>query len=109
MQVIPSEVLLHPGDKAGFRVRKLDANGLFVENVSDPKSLTWNTFIPPTALVKALSPDTMDLFDPLFTAVLVIRWPIFKTNFAIVGTLSTNGQVGLGISLLNTSLIPVLP
>lgn len=63
----------------------------------------------PTALVRALSPDTMVLFDPLFTGVLVIRWPIFKTNFAIVGTLSTNGKVGLGISLLNTSLIPVLP
>ncbi len=56
LQIIPSEVLLHPGSKASFRARKLDANGLFVEDVRDPKSLTWSSYIPPTALVKA----TMD-------------------------------------------------
>jgi hypothetical protein len=63
----------------------------------------------PTALVKALSPNTDSLIDPLFTAVLVVRWPIFKTNFGLVATLSTNGKVGIGISLLNVSLLPVLP
>ena len=31
LQVIPSEVLLHPGEKATFRVRSLDANGFTVE------------------------------------------------------------------------------
>lgn len=53
LQIIPSEVLLHPGRKASFRARKLDANGLFVEEVSDVRQLKWNAYIPPTALVKA--------------------------------------------------------
>jgi hypothetical protein len=45
LQIIPSEVLLHPGEKASFRVRKLDANGLWVEDVADLKS-KWSTYIP---------------------------------------------------------------
>ncbi len=62
-----------------------------------------------TALGRAVSPDLQSLIDPLFTATLVVRWPIFKTNFGLVVTLSTNGKVALGISLLNVSLLPVLP
>lgn len=62
-----------------------------------------------TALARALSPDLQSIIDPLFTATLVVRWPIFKTNFGLVATLSTNGRVALGISLLNVSLLPVLP
>ena len=53
LQVIPYEVLLHPGDADAFRVRKLDANGLTVEEVKDVKSVHWEPFVPPTALVKA--------------------------------------------------------
>ena len=56
LQIIPSEVLLHPGEKATFRARKLDANGLFVEDVPDVSRLKWESYIPPTALVRA----TMD-------------------------------------------------
>lgn len=56
LQVVPSEVLLHPGDKATFRLRKLDANGLFVEDVRDVTQVKWGAYVPPTALVKA----TMD-------------------------------------------------
>ena len=53
LQIIPSEVLLHPGDKASFRARVLDANGATVEDVKDIKSLKWASYIPPTAKVKA--------------------------------------------------------
>lgn len=53
LQIIPSEVLLHPGETASFRARKLDANGLFVEDVRDVTQLKWAPYIPPTALVKA--------------------------------------------------------
>lgn len=53
IQVIPSEVLLHPGQQAQFRARKLDANGLFVEDIKDVSQLKWVKYIPPTALVKA--------------------------------------------------------
>lgn len=66
-------------------------------------------FSIPTALVRAVSPDIQQVIDPLFSAALVVRWPIFKSNFGLVFTLSTNGRVSLGISLLNISLLPVLP
>lgn len=53
LQIVPYEVLLHPGEHASFRVRKLDAHGLLVGSVDDPKQVQWAPFIPPTALVKA--------------------------------------------------------
>jgi outer membrane protein assembly factor BamB len=53
LQVIPSEVLLHPGDKASFRVRKLDANGLLVSEVKDTRSVSWSSYVPPTARVRS--------------------------------------------------------
>ena len=52
LQAIPYEVLLKPGQTHAFRVRSLDANGFTVEDNLDPKSLKWESFIPPTALVK---------------------------------------------------------
>jgi outer membrane protein assembly factor BamB len=51
--VRPSELLLQPGDTASFHVRALDANGLPVREIDDPKSIHWASFIPPTAKVKA--------------------------------------------------------
>ncbi len=53
LQIIPYEVLMHPGESATFRVRKLDANGLFVEDVKDVSKLRWDSYIPLTALVRA--------------------------------------------------------
>jgi hypothetical protein len=53
LQVIPSEVLLHPGDKASFRVRSLDANGLTVDESISPEQVKWASYIPATAKVKA--------------------------------------------------------
>ncbi len=53
LQPIPAEVLLHPGGKQAFRVRKLDANGFTVEETADPGALKWASYIPPTAKVKA--------------------------------------------------------
>lgn len=52
LQVVPYEVLLAPGEKRSFQVRALDAKGFTVEEKVDPKSLKWEPFIPPTALVK---------------------------------------------------------
>lgn len=62
----------------------------------------------PTAVVKALGEDG-DVLDPLLTAVGVLRVPFGRSNYGVVLTASTNGQVGVGISLLNMSLIPVIP
>ncbi len=53
LQVIPYEVLLSPGATQNFRVRALDANGFTVEENIDPKTLKWEPYVPPTALVKA--------------------------------------------------------
>ena len=53
LQVVPSEVLLHPGDKANFRVRTLDANGFIVEELKDVKQVKWASYVPPTAKVKS--------------------------------------------------------
>ncbi len=53
LQIIPSEVLLYPNQSASFRIRSLDAKGLIVQENIDPKSVKWDSYIPPTALVKA--------------------------------------------------------
>jgi outer membrane protein assembly factor BamB len=53
LQAIPSEVLLHPGDKIAVRVRSLDANGFTVEESISPQQVKWASYIPPTARVKA--------------------------------------------------------
>jgi hypothetical protein len=63
----------------------------------------------PTIAVNAISDQNNQLIDPPLTGVLVVRWPIFDTNYAILGTASTNGRVGLGITLMNFSFLPVLP
>ena len=60
LQFIPNEALLHPGGKASFRVRSLDANGLVVQEGLDSKAVKWASFIPPTALVKATMNGTFN-------------------------------------------------
>ena len=54
LQIIPAETVIMTGDKQKFRVRSLDANGFVVSD--NVKGVKWDTFIPPTAKVKA----TMD-------------------------------------------------
>ena len=49
-QVVPSEVTLRPGEKQTFRLRALDANGLFVKDLSGGD---WNKFVPATAKVRS--------------------------------------------------------
>ncbi|MEI6535062.1 MAG: PQQ-binding-like beta-propeller repeat protein, partial [Verrucomicrobiaceae bacterium] len=51
LQIIPWEFVLHPGDKRPFKIRSIDKNGFVVGDV--PKA-SWESFIPPTAKVKAL-------------------------------------------------------
>jgi outer membrane protein assembly factor BamB len=53
LQIIPSEVLLHPGEKAAFRVRSLDANGFTVDPSIPPSQVKFTGYIPATARVKA--------------------------------------------------------
>lgn len=54
LQIIPAEFVIAPGGKAAFRIRSVDANG---NVVGDVKKVSWETFIPPTAKVKAKIDD----------------------------------------------------
>jgi hypothetical protein len=65
----------------------------------------------PIAVVNSFTPDNPQSFlgDSLFTGVAMLRLPLFKTNYALVASVSTNGRVAIGISLLNFSLLPFLP
>jgi len=60
LQIVPYESLLKPGDKQTFRIRSLDANGFVVEENVDPKSARWESYVPPTALVKAYAKAKFD-------------------------------------------------
>ena len=53
LQIIPSEMLLKPGEARQVRVRALDANGFTVEENVDLTKVKFESYIPPTALVKA--------------------------------------------------------
>jgi outer membrane protein assembly factor BamB len=53
LQIIPNEAFLHPGDSLPLRFRSVDANGFTVDEKVDPAQVKLETFIPPTALVKA--------------------------------------------------------
>ena len=63
----------------------------------------------PTALVSVISGENIEVIDPLLTGVFIVRFPIGHSNYAITFAASTNGSVGVGISLLNTSVLPFLP
>jgi len=54
LQIIPAETVIMAGEKQSFRIRSVDANGFVVSE--DVKGVKWESFIPPTAKVKA----TMD-------------------------------------------------
>lgn len=63
----------------------------------------------PTIAASAISGEITDVLDPPITGVLVARMPIPQTSYAVLLTASTNGQFGVGVSLLNASFLPVLP
>jgi hypothetical protein len=64
----------------------------------------------PTAILQNVGGDfDGDLLDPLVTAVGVVRVPFGRSNYGAIATLSTNGAFGLGVSLLNVHLLPVIP
>jgi outer membrane protein assembly factor BamB len=53
LQLIPSEMLLRPGESRQVRVRSLDAKGFTVQESVDLSKVKFESYIPPTALVKA--------------------------------------------------------
>lgn len=68
LQAIPSEVVLHPGQSASFRVRALDANGFAVGGFLDANTLQWTNYVPPTARVRAMMKGAFDAAGRLVAA-----------------------------------------
>jgi hypothetical protein len=66
----------------------------------------------PNAIINAFNmggPPNNLLGDQTFTGAFQLRLPLFKTNYAVFASISTNGRVAIGISLLNFTILPVLP
>jgi outer membrane protein assembly factor BamB len=68
LQIIPSEILMRPGQTQSFRVRSLDAKGFTVEELSDPAGVKWASFVPPTAKVKSAMKASFDADGKLVAA-----------------------------------------
>lgn len=62
----------------------------------------------PTAIVRGLG-EGGDVLDPLLTGVALVRVPFGRSNYGAIVSASTNGEIGIGISLMNISLLPVIP
>lgn len=56
LQIVPAEFVISPGQKVGFRIYSIDGNGL---RVNEAATAQWETFIPPTAKVKAKIDDAV--------------------------------------------------
>ena len=65
LQIIPYETLLKPSDSQTYRIRSLDANGFMAEEGIDPKSAKWESYVPPTALVRAFAKAKFDVAGKL--------------------------------------------
>ncbi len=63
----------------------------------------------PTALVQSVTGDNTTVLDPLLSGVFMVRVPISTTNYGITFSASTNGRIGVGLTLMNFHLLPVLP
>lgn len=63
----------------------------------------------PSAIASSVAQTTVEVIDPLLTGVFMARLPIASTNYGLILSASTNGQVGLGITLMNSSFLPFLP
>ncbi|MBX2799669.1 MAG: hypothetical protein KTR31_18470 [Myxococcales bacterium] len=63
----------------------------------------------PTAVARVFTDAGIDVLDPLLSGVAVVRVPFGRSNYGVVVTASTNGQFGIGVSLMNISLLPFIP
>jgi hypothetical protein len=60
LQIIPSEMLLKPSESRSVRVRALDQHGFTANENVDISQLKFESYIPPTALVKAMMKGAFD-------------------------------------------------
>jgi hypothetical protein len=62
----------------------------------------------PSGIIRAFGSDARGI-DPLLTGAFIARVPFGRSNYGAVAYVSTAGHAGIGISLLNTSVLPFLP
>lgn len=62
----------------------------------------------PTGVARSFG-DTGEIIDPLLTGVGMVRVPFGRSNYGVTAAVTTNGTFGLGVSLLNVSVLPVIP
>lgn len=60
LQAVPFEVLLTPGETKALRIRLVDDKGFLVQDNVDPKAVKWETYVPPTALVRSTLNGSFD-------------------------------------------------
>ena len=104
------------GNLSGFTISVLDPfigiGGSYHRRIPLANTLIGTKVLVslPTAFSRVFD-DTGDfqLVDPLITAVGVVRVPLGRSNYGVVATASTNGNFGVGLSLMNISLLPVIP
>ncbi len=53
LMLVPTDVLLTGGSSVDVRVFEADKHGNIIRQLGDDEEVSWETFIPPTALVKA--------------------------------------------------------
>lgn len=76
-------------------------------------------FAGPNLLLRVLFEEDLELVDPLINTVFVLRVPIPETNLAVSGMIATGSDsfpfptqsptLGVGLTLLNPTLMPVFP
>jgi len=62
----------------------------------------------PTLIAQTFNPGAQ-VFDPLLNVIGVVRVPFGRSNYGAIATVSTNGNFGFGLSLMNISLLPFVP
>lgn len=60
LQIIPSEMLLKPSEAKSVRIRALDAKGFTVQENVELSQVKFESYVPPTALVKAKMKGAFD-------------------------------------------------
>lgn len=62
----------------------------------------------PTGIARSFGTDG-EIIDPFLTGVGMVRVPFGRSNYGLTAAVTTSGTFGLGLSLMNVSLLPVIP
>lgn len=99
LQIIPAETVIMRGNKQAFRIRSVDANGMVVSDKVE--GVKWESFIPPTAKVKATMDATFNDAGELVVApdakISAGAWKATSAD-GLTGTIRGRGLKALPIT-----------